>query len=78
MKSKIKKSVRLPNHVVPKHYSITLFPNLNEFTFSGEEEILLAITKSTKEIIIHAIELEIISAELFIGTKKSWSFKNNL
>lgn len=58
------KNVRLPEHIVPKHYSITLFPNLNEFTFSGEEEILLELKKPVKEITLHAVELEINLAEL--------------
>lgn len=70
MKLKPKKSVRLSNHVIPKRYSITLFPNLDEFTFSGEEEILLEFTESVKEITLHAAELEISSAEIKIGAKK--------
>ncbi len=64
MKLKPKTSVRLPGHIVPKRYLITLFPNLSEFTFSGEEEILLTLTKPTKEITLHAAELEITSAEI--------------
>lgn len=69
------KNVRLPSHVVPKRYSITLFPNLNEFTFSGEEEILLELTESVSEITLHAIELEITSAEIIKGAKKLKSAK---
>ena len=64
------KTVRLPEHIIPKRYSITLHPNLNEFTFKGEEEILLKITKPTKEITLHAAELEITSAEIIAGRKK--------
>jgi puromycin-sensitive aminopeptidase len=74
MKLKIKKDVRLPNHIVPKRYSITLFPNLQEFTFSGEEEITLELTKNVTEITLHAIELEINSAEI-IKSKKFKSAK---
>ena len=68
MKLKPRTSVRLPNHVVPKRYSITLFPNLKEFTFSGEVEILLNLTKPTKEITLHAAELKITSAVLHHGS----------
>ncbi|MDO8620758.1 MAG: M1 family metallopeptidase [Candidatus Levybacteria bacterium] len=70
MAEKNTKNVRLPNHVVPERYSITLFPNLNEFTFKGEEEILLEFTKSAKEITLHAAELEIESCEMLVGAKK--------
>ena len=73
MKLKSKNSVRLPNDIIPSRYSITLFPNLQEFTFSGEEEILLEITGPVKEIILHAVELEINSAEIFIGKTKTKS-----
>jgi puromycin-sensitive aminopeptidase len=64
MKLKLKTSVRLPNHIIPKRYLITLFPNLQEFTFSGVEEITLEITKPVKEITLHAVELKILSAEI--------------
>lgn len=70
MKSKQKISGRLPNHIIPKRYSITLFPNLNEFTFKGEEEIILELTKPTNKITLHAAELEIEFCEILVGTKK--------
>lgn len=75
IKTKSKTSVRLSNHVIPKRYSITLIPNLNEFTFTGEEEILLTLTKSTKEITLHAAELEIASATLNYGSSQLISQK---
>jgi puromycin-sensitive aminopeptidase len=64
MKLKLKTNVRLPDYIVPKRYLITLFPNLQEFTFSGEEEITLGITRPIKEITLHAIELKMLSAEI--------------
>jgi len=69
-KKNTKKNVRLPNHIIPKRYSITLFPNLSEFTFKGDEEILLEITKPTYEITLHAAELEITSAEIVNDARK--------
>ncbi|MDO8583007.1 MAG: M1 family metallopeptidase [bacterium] len=69
MKLKPKIGVRLPEHIIPKRYSVTLFPNLSEFTFSGEEEILLDITKPTYEITLHSAELKITSAEISKGLK---------
>lgn len=68
MATKNTKNIRLPEHIIPKRYSITLFPNLGEFTFSGEVEILLDIKKSTKEITLHAAELKILSAVVKHGS----------
>lgn len=64
MAEKNTKNVRLPEHIIPKRYSITLFPNLQEFTFSGEVEILLNLMQPIKEITLHAAELKITSAIL--------------
>jgi puromycin-sensitive aminopeptidase len=74
MKLKAKKHVKLPGHILPERYTITLFPNLQEFAFSGEEEIILELTKNVTEITLHAVELEINSAEIF-KTKKIKSTK---
>lgn len=61
------KSVRLPAHVKPERYKIMLKPDLNGFTFYGEETIYLILDKSTKQITLHAVELEIESAEFIHG-----------
>ncbi len=45
----MKNSHRLPAHVKPERYKIMLKPDLNEFTFTGEETIYLSLEKSTKE-----------------------------
>ena len=35
---------RLPTHVVPKNYRLILEPNLEKFTFTGEEVIDLEVS----------------------------------
>jgi len=75
MAAKRAKNIRLSKHIVPNRYSITLIPDLDEFTFTGEEEILLTLTKSTKEITLHAAELEIASATLNHGSSQLISQK---
>ncbi|MBI1919108.1 M1 family metallopeptidase [Candidatus Microgenomates bacterium] len=55
--------IRLPTHVRPERYEIILHPDLNNFTFNGEETITLIIDKPTKTITLHAVELDIESAE---------------
>ncbi len=55
----MKNSYRLPVHVRPERYRIMLKPNLENFTFEGEETIYLTLEKSTKEIILHSADLKI-------------------
>lgn len=79
MKTRIKHHVRLPVHVTPLRYKIMLRPDLEKFTFYGEEIIEVDVAKSTSEITLHAAELEIDSAELLHGKKsasrRSWAGK---
>src|SRR3989339_895930 len=50
---------RLPAHVRPERYKIMLKPDLENFIFEGEETIYLNLEKHAREIILHAVELEI-------------------
>lgn len=68
MKKKTSK-VRLPKHIIPKKYSILLTPDLENFTFSGEEEISIEILRKTNSITLHAAELEILKAKIIQGRK---------
>ena len=68
MKKKLAKNVRLSRYISPTRYSLTLTPNLKEFTFSGEEVVEISLGKSVKEITLHAAELKILSAELHHGS----------
>lgn len=54
-----KKSVRLPTHVIPERYEIFIKPDLDGFTFDGEETITLKLTKPCNEITLHSAELKI-------------------
>lgn len=55
----MKTSVRLPVHVKPERYKIMLRPDLKNFTFSGEETIYLTLDKPTRNIILHAVDLDL-------------------
>jgi puromycin-sensitive aminopeptidase len=55
---------RLPRTVVPKHYELTLAPDLAAFTFEGIESITIGISEPTTEIVLNAAELEISRATL--------------
>ena len=59
-----KNNVRLEKYIMPTHYEITLRPDLEAHTFSGEETITLKLEKSVKEITLHSKDLNITSASL--------------
>ena len=71
----MKTSVRLPAHVKPQRYKIMLKPDLDNFTFYGEETIYLTLEKPTKEITLHAVELDVKSVEWIHKGKESWGGK---
>ncbi len=66
---KVKKSpsVRLPSHISPTVYHVTLKPDLEAFTFEGEETIELTLSKPTKTITLHSKDLDIELAELLVS-----------
>jgi len=70
MNPKIKKSsVRLPAHVTPERYRIMLKPDLEAFTFSGEETIYFTLAKAEKKITLHAKDVKVESAEVIANHK---------
>ena len=72
MKKKVtgKPSVCLPSHISPTQYEVTLKPDLEAHTFSGEITISLSLTKPSKEITLHSKDLEILSATAAVGKEK--------
>jgi puromycin-sensitive aminopeptidase len=63
------KSIRLPNHISPIHYKLTIKPDLEAFVFSGNEIIKININKDTKKITLHSKDLDIETVS--IGSKKN-------
>lgn len=64
--SKKEESV-LPKNVRPEKYSIVLEPDLEQFIFSGRVCIDIEITDWTSEIVLNAVELEVLGAVLHQG-----------
>ncbi len=58
------KSVRLSKNIIPIEYDLKLHPDLENFTFEGEETITLQILKPTKTITLHSKEIEIVTAHM--------------
>src|SRR5579885_200301 len=59
---------RLPRNVVPTRYDIRLEPDLNAFTFAGEETVALTVHEATRDILLNAAELSIDRAEIADGS----------
>ncbi len=55
---------RLPRTVVPERYDLTLSPDIPAATFTGEERVLVEILEPVSRIVLNAIDLEILEAEL--------------
>ena len=52
-------AVVLPTNVKPNKYRLTLQPDLNTFTFKGEQTVDIEIVEPTARIVLNAAELEI-------------------
>lgn len=57
----------LPQAVKPTKYSLKLQPDLEQFTFSGEETISIDVVEVASQIVLNSIELEVQSAALVIN-----------
>ena len=55
---------RLPTNVQPIRYSLTLTPDLDDFTFQGEGTIEIRITEATSRIVVNASDLQISLGQL--------------
>ncbi len=53
---------RLPKTVTPNRYELRLEPDLNTFTFKGQEAVSVTVHEPTREVVLNALELEIDSA----------------
>lgn len=56
--------IRLPAHVIPTHYHLTLQTNLTTFQYNGTVVIDLQVTRATSRIILHAVAMNISDARV--------------
>lgn len=66
-------NIRLPKSILPFRYDLTIQPDLQNFTFSGNVAIGIDVKKTTKKIILHAKQLTIASAYVKNGKEKTAS-----
>lgn len=55
----VSQEIRLPKTVVPSHYDLILSPDLEKFSFEGEEVVTISVLEPTSIIKINSKELEI-------------------
>ena len=57
-------SYKLPETVRPERYEMRLTPDLNAFTFAGEETVAVTVREPVNEIVLNAVELTIHTAAI--------------
>ena len=57
-------TVMLPANVRPVRYELTLAPNLDDFTFEGEEAVDIEVLELTSSVVLNCAEIAIQSSEL--------------
>ncbi len=61
---------RLPRYVRPERYTIHLTPHLDDWTFEGEEDVVVALDRAVRQIELHAVDLQIDRAEAAVGRRR--------
>lgn len=61
---------KLPKDVVPRHYSLYLRPDLEKLVTMGKLEIEIEVLRSTREIVLNALDLEISGASITKGKNR--------
>lgn len=59
----------LPTNVVPKHYDLTLEPDLTKLTFEGTVIVDVDVAEDSKSISLHTLELDIHSSKVSANGK---------
>jgi aminopeptidase N len=55
---------KLPKEVAPTEYAIRIVPNLDTFTFTGNETVKLTLRKPVRQLVLNALELKIEGASV--------------
>lgn len=62
-----KTNTRLSKNVLPQKYQLLIRPDMEAFTFTGEETISITITEETKKITLHSKDIEVLNANIRLG-----------
>ncbi len=56
------KFFQLPAQVRPLKYHLTLAPDLEHFTFRGEETVEIEVSEATSKVVVNSMELQVQAA----------------
>ncbi|MBI4202118.1 MAG: M1 family metallopeptidase [Chloroflexi bacterium] len=56
------KFYQLPDTIRPLKYRLVLTPDLEKFTFAGEEEVEVEVLRATEQVVMNALELQVSTA----------------
>ena len=62
---------RLPRHVLPRRYELTIEPDLGAATFAGDVAIAVEVREPTTEIVLNAKELDIDEAWVTVANRRT-------
>uniref|UniRef100_A0A8C5DCY5 Leucyl-cystinyl aminopeptidase-like n=1 Tax=Gouania willdenowi TaxID=441366 RepID=A0A8C5DCY5_GOUWI len=62
--------LRLPQSIHPIDYDITLNPNLDEMTFTGQSIITMSVHHNTRRLVLHGANFNITNATFKVGPSK--------
>jgi aminopeptidase N len=64
----------LPRNVVPIHYAVEIAPRLETLSFKGRAVITISVEEATSTVVLNALDLEFLSAELggSLALSSSW------
>ncbi|KAL2315794.1 Aminopeptidase [Schizosaccharomyces pombe] len=63
----------LPKNVKPIHYDLSLYPDLETFTYGGKVVVTLDVLEDSNSITLHGINLRILTAALEWGSQTVWA-----
>lgn len=69
-------NVRLPKHITPKHYDVTIFVDLKKFLFNGYVSILIEVKEPTEYILVHTNKLAVTSLDVLQSSGGKYSLFN--
>ncbi|XP_008559136.1 puromycin-sensitive aminopeptidase isoform X1 [Microplitis demolitor] len=52
---------RLPENIRPRHYEITLVPDIDKFTFKGCQSVEIEVKEATDKIVLNSLDIDISS-----------------
>src|SRR5688500_18687673 len=61
---------RLPRTVLPRHYELTMEPDLDAASFTGEVAIAVEVTEAVTDVVLNAKELDIDEAWLVVAGQR--------